>query len=538
MFKSLLKYTLIAVITIGFTGTSPFVEAQTTSAATNTSSCDCFCKTENGAEKKTAVAGIEECRDICKGPGISTLGCYGVDQIENRPENNKMCWTAAACAADTKPVEDKPGLEPSVWGGQENFCLPGQGYCYNPSGYIPDFGGSTKVTLGVPVGSLKKTGNLGEYINAVYDFLLGAGALIAVVMIMVAGVEWMLARGRENAISSAKQRINSVIIGLTLLFFAVTLGTLIDPSVVKFKNLGVPKIRSIAYVDESLGCTALSERTDVIFSITREGQALCGHKGIITSIKNGNGDELQGSDGFVVGDTCTYFECPGKTEECLQDAEFNYACYTCGEVGYNTTMIPPRPSQATCAALSDLEVKDGVKSSCHYFNASVVSSVPADRCVEVYYKFADKGLDCNILKAEHGDEGCAAYTYLGTRERQFSSRNLSGTVTSTLFTSFGWLNWYIPTDFINHEEYMKLFDSICGKDVCNIARDLGGSCATKEFTVNDLDNGFLKVTAMGVFGPDKFLVFDCKNVGFTSGVSSSNTSKATEAAQKLITQTP
>jgi len=537
MFKTLFKFALIIVISIGFAGTSSFVGAKTTTSG-DISSCDCFCKTENGAEKKTAVAGIEECRNLCKGPGISTLGCYNQDQVDNRPENNKMCWTAAACSSDRRPVEDNAEPEPSVWGGQENFCLPGQGYCYNPSGYIPDFGGSTKVTLGVPIGSLKKSGNLGEYINAVYDFLLGAGALIAIVMIMVAGVEWMLARGRENEISKAKQRINSVIIGLTLLFFAVTLGTLIDPSVVKFKNLGVPKIREMDYVDKSLGCTALSERKDVIFTITMESQALCGKKGVITSIVSANGDELQGSDGFVVGDTCTYFECPGKTEECLQDTEHNYACYTCGEIGYRTTDVPPKPSQSTCAALSNLEVKDGVKSSCHYFNASVLSSVPIDRCVEVYYKHADNGLDCNILKAEHGDEGCSAYTYLGTRANKFTTRNLSGITTSELSTQFGFLYWYVPTDFVNHEEYKKLFDSVCGKDVCNIAKDAGGSCATKELTVNDLENGYIKVTALGIFGPDKFVAFDCQNVGFTSGAPSSNMSKATDAAQKLISPTP
>ncbi|PIZ53489.1 hypothetical protein COY25_03460, partial [Candidatus Uhrbacteria bacterium CG_4_10_14_0_2_um_filter_41_7] len=83
---------------------------------------------------------------------------------------------------------------------------------------------------------------LGLYVSAVYKWLLGAGALIAVVMLMIAGVEWMLARGSANGISSAKKRIEGAMFGLALLFFAYTLAYWIDPGTVQFNSLVIHSV--------------------------------------------------------------------------------------------------------------------------------------------------------------------------------------------------------------------------------------------------------------------------------------------------------
>ena len=78
---------------------------------------------------------------------------------------------------------------------------------------------------------------IGEYIAAIYQYLLGAGALIAVVLIMIAGMQWVLARGDSGAIEKAKKRITDATTGLVLLLFAYTIAAFVSPSSVNLNSL-------------------------------------------------------------------------------------------------------------------------------------------------------------------------------------------------------------------------------------------------------------------------------------------------------------
>src|SRR3989338_1360239 len=57
--------------------------------------------------------------------------------------------------------------------------------------------------------------NLDDYIQGVYRLVIGLSALFAVIMMIVAGYQWMFAGGGEGA-SAAKKRIFSAAIGLML----------------------------------------------------------------------------------------------------------------------------------------------------------------------------------------------------------------------------------------------------------------------------------------------------------------------------------
>ncbi len=84
------------------------------------------------------------------------------------------------------------------------------------------------------------------YLNAIYKLLMVAGGVMATVMIMVAGLQYTLARGNPKAITKAKDRIKNAVIGLVLLMCAYTLAYLIDPSTTSFASL---KIESVARVE-------------------------------------------------------------------------------------------------------------------------------------------------------------------------------------------------------------------------------------------------------------------------------------------------
>jgi len=59
---------------------------------------------------------------------------------------------------------------------------------------------------------------ISEYINSIYNYLLGAGAIIAVVMIMIGGVQYMIGSS-VGSIDSAKKRITNAATGLVLLLY-------------------------------------------------------------------------------------------------------------------------------------------------------------------------------------------------------------------------------------------------------------------------------------------------------------------------------
>ncbi len=108
---------------------------------------------------------------------------------------------------------------------------------------------------------------IGQYIKAVYLYLLGIAGLIAVIMLIHAGFEWMASGGNTHAVESAKKRILNVSIGLVILFGSYTVLNLINPDLVKFKSLQVEILKGVPIdFDE-----ALEHREDVEDESGEEG---------------------------------------------------------------------------------------------------------------------------------------------------------------------------------------------------------------------------------------------------------------------------
>ena len=85
-----------------------------------------------------------------------------------------------------------------------------------------------------------------EYMSAIYKWSVGAIAIIAIVMIMIAGFQWMTAAGNASAIGQAKSRISSSLIGLLLAIGAYSILNFVNPSLVYLRTLD---IGDIDYVD-------------------------------------------------------------------------------------------------------------------------------------------------------------------------------------------------------------------------------------------------------------------------------------------------
>ncbi|MFC1598863.1 pilin [Patescibacteria group bacterium] len=122
-----------------------------------------------------------------------------------------------------------------------------------------------------PFGSLTKSmtisgTSIGDYIQAVYTFAAAVIVGLAVVMVVVSGIEWILAGGVPDKINKAKDRMFKAFMGLFLALFAVFILRTISPGTVTFKSLIIAEIKPTicctqsdgtkAYVDTEDACTS------------------------------------------------------------------------------------------------------------------------------------------------------------------------------------------------------------------------------------------------------------------------------------------
>jgi len=91
---------------------------------------------------------------------------------------------------------------------------------------------------------------LGEYLAALYRFGVGATVLIAILMIIVGGGQYILSRGDSSGIETAKKRITQAIIGLLLSVGSYTILYFINPQLVQFTSLQVLYIPGIKFASD------------------------------------------------------------------------------------------------------------------------------------------------------------------------------------------------------------------------------------------------------------------------------------------------
>jgi hypothetical protein len=96
--------------------------------------------------------------------------------------------------------------------------------------------------LNTPIGGVKEVSIFGEYFALWYKFVVGVVGVLATVIIMWGGFKWLTSRGNSAAISDAKDRIWSSIIGLILVFLSYNILSLINP---KLLTIGLPTLKTV-----------------------------------------------------------------------------------------------------------------------------------------------------------------------------------------------------------------------------------------------------------------------------------------------------
>ncbi len=436
--------------------------------------CVCYCKTEEGADYHGEKASPALCSTSCKQEEVRMLGCY--TDVTMSPEYSRLCYTKEQCEADTE-TNPKGEKIPSVWGGQESTCLPGRGHCYAPQG-----AGKYSTRLSVPIAGLTEVTDIGTYIVAIYQWLIGLGAFICVIVFTIAGFRWLLAGGNEGSISGAKEMMTNAILGMVLLLSAVAIGTLIDPRTMEIGALKTPKL---APVD-----LALKDDCDAWIRIGIEvgqvsGSGNCGSRGIAVStdgVPNNLASQVR------VNDVCMFRHCENNFEYCAPtiDSPEEYSCQRCSEqytVPFDTqvgtagvgasvetsTQVPSSQCGLIETAMrDDANAAQGARQHlyCQYFNPpSIAVGSQARGCYEITYPNTvnDYTLSCDLLRnraSEEGAVGCRAY-------------DLAYATTGYLREQFS----YQVDDLSGDNFAFPLLDRVCSDDPCGFAPP-GETCDT------------------------------------------------------------
>lgn len=122
------------------------------------------------------------------------------------------------------------------------------GITYNTQ--TPDLAGSS-ISFG------NNTRPLGEYIKKVYDYGVGITAILATVVLMIGGFQWIIAGGSGEKIGEAKAWITAALSGLVLALSSYMLLNLVNPDLVNFR------VKEIKVIDEikktGLMCCQITE---------------------------------------------------------------------------------------------------------------------------------------------------------------------------------------------------------------------------------------------------------------------------------------
>ncbi len=94
-------------------------------------------------------------------------------------------------------------------------------------------------------GNVMSVNYLSDYISAIYDYLLDAAVIVAIVMIMIAGLQYALAGGHGET-SKAKKRIKDAITGLVLLASVYLLLWTVNPELVRLGPVEVDVVDDIS----------------------------------------------------------------------------------------------------------------------------------------------------------------------------------------------------------------------------------------------------------------------------------------------------
>lgn len=445
------KRKLLALALVTFTTFLPKV-----SFASSTS-CECFCGKEGVGAVDEKSSTPDACVAKCTEKSYQYVGCF-TDQADYPLESDK-CWTQTECSQWS---DNRGGANITAdWGATQPYDCGVTKTAGDPMHYC--YAKDTPYNLNVTIGSTTEVGNLPTYINALYAWLLPAASLVAVVMMMIGGLQYVMARGKSKYIDAAKTRITNAITGLVLLLSAFVLLNLVDPRFTRFQSLQVPLIKQVVLLDPTSSCERLADYGYTIGPATTspaDSSAACGGKG---EIKDDSGLKDNALGSWKVGDICDYFTCKTSGTTCIANSEIgaNY-CAACAS--------NPTPTESTCSMFERSNAMvpgEDQYTYCRYdpegSHPTTSNPIAPGECYGVQNQgtgLSEQYLNCAKARAD------AAYNFVETDGPDHPGCSYYETLEITNL---------IHNEDINTEYYASLLEELCTDDPCGLAADNGAS---------------------------------------------------------------
>lgn len=401
--------------------------------------CDCWCGKDGDGAQSYGQKLASDCIDYCNNElsaGWRYLIC--TNESEAKPPSNVRCWGETECTDKGYEWGSELPAECQAGPPEEHFCYP------SPEPY----------SLNITLGGITEVQDLGDYTNALYNWMLYAGVIVATVMIMIGGVEWMIGAGRER-VDSAKKRITGAIIGLVLLLAAYTILATVNPQLVQLQVPKYPLVKQVYLLSDDATCMKALElgfkvesegveyTPDDLTFVRGTGGLSCGTKGTL----------LESDDGRQpAAEECYWSKCSGVAEGCLFGSDPNQPpqCFSCTEVGPGGADNAPKASPSICASMSTSSGTGAYASynECVYTkDASLVDFADPNEITEVKLDgtCAWINIGCSSLSS------CYDYDLLTVRGPEYTTR----------------LDCTNGTDYVASDP--SIWQSICEADPCGLA---------------------------------------------------------------------
>jgi D-alanyl-D-alanine dipeptidase len=140
----------------------------------------------------------------------------------------------------------------------------------------------------------------GNYISAFYVYFTGIVGILATVMIIAGGLQWITAAGNQTKITQARSTIEGALIGLVLTLCAFLLLNTINPSLVRWRSLVIPSPEAIRQEwDKPETTSAVCKR-----ELPEDQTQHCGEaENLVTDIKTKVNEDNPGLNDWIVIDS-------------------------------------------------------------------------------------------------------------------------------------------------------------------------------------------------------------------------------------------
>lgn len=170
---------------------------------------------------------------------FSPLAAVAASTASVAPQLNPICWSKDECLATRLQFLNIDGASLST-GEKEKLSnegwFPNEAPCNSPEWgkCLPAGTSKTEISFG----GKTEFANVGVFLQYIYKYAIIVAGILAVVVIILAGLQYITSGGNSETISSAKKRIGGAIVGLFIAYASYSILGAVNPALV---NLRLPQ---------------------------------------------------------------------------------------------------------------------------------------------------------------------------------------------------------------------------------------------------------------------------------------------------------